>query len=761
MRALPATPAGPGRLRRAAMVVLSTLALLPVTAALAGPGSDRLPSDALTAPPPVGDTREQADGDGAAGTTGDGAVPGDSATVPVAPGVEHTSFQVDESRLEGGSGPVRGDLLTVDLTEERIAVDLLTPGAVSASAPLSEMVERQGAVAGITGDFFDITTTDAAFGPEIADGALRKGPDPGHGRVVGVGTDGIGRLASVSLEGALRLPGGERRLDGLNQSRLPEDGIGAFTPVWGTGSRGRAVEGAARTHEVVVEDGAVVASHEGTTDAPIPPRGFVLVGRERGGTELAGLGPGDPVDLAYGADSDAPAPFVTALGGREVLVRDGEVATTDRDASHPRTAVGISAEGTRMLLVTIDGRQTGSRGMRLTELADLMVDLGAAQALNLDGGGSSTMVARHPGTEPRVVSSPSDGEERPAPNGLGIMVRPGSGTLRALRVQPAAASADADRVFPGLTRTLTATGHDESYAPVEARPRWSVVPAGAGGFTAPGVLEAARTGALDAVATDGDVRGSATLRVLGRLAGVEADPGRLSLSGPGDTAGLRITGVDAQGARAPVEPRDLDVAHDPDVVAVGPDGPGGLAVEAVTDSGSTVLEVTVGAHTARVPVSVGSTTTRVSEMESLRGWSTFAAEATSAITSVPGRSGSGIRLDYDFTRSTSTRAAYLLASPTLELSGATRRIGVHVRGDGNGAWLRAQVEDADGIRHTLSLAETVDWTGWRWVEATIPDDARQPVGLRFLAAVETGSGRQYTGSLVFDDVLMEVAGHPD
>lgn len=748
------------------MVVLAILVLLPVTAGLASPDGDALssgapPADPVSSGAPAGEGGGRAAGAGAAGSVRGDAVPGDSETVPVAPGVEHTSFEVDGSQLEGGSGPVRGDLLTVDLTEDRIAVDLLTPGTVSASAPLSEMVTRQDAVAGITGDFFDITATNAAFGPEIADGALRKGSDPGHGRVVGVGVDGLGRIASVALEGTLRLPDDQRRLDGLNQSRLSEDGVGAFTPVWGTGSRGRAVEGTARTYEVVVEDGAVVAGHEGITDAPIPEHGFVLVGRERGAADLARLDPGDPVELEFGADTDAPAPFATALGGREVLVRDGEVATTDRNASHPRTAVGLSADGTRMLLVTVDGRQAGSRGMRLTELADLMVDLGAAEALNLDGGGSSTMVARHPGTEPRVVSSPSDGEERPAPNGLGIMVRPGSGTLRGLRVEPATQEPGADRVFPGLTRTLTATGHDETYAPVQARPGWSVVPTDAGEFTAPGVLEAARPGTLDAVATDGDVRGSARLQVLGGLAGLEADPGRLSLTGPGDTARLGITGVDARGARAPVEPRDLDLAHDPDVVTVRPAGPGGLAVEAVAERGSTVIEATVGRLTARVPVSVGSTTTTISEMESLRGWSTSAAEATSAISSVPGRSGSGIRLDYGFTRSTTTRAAYLLASPTLALPEGTRRVGVHVLGDASGAWLRAQVEDAAGIRHALNLAGAVDWTGWRYVEAQIPDDARQPVGLRFLAPVETGSGRQYTGSLVFDDVLVEVAGSPD
>ena len=84
-----------------------------------------------------------------------------------------------------------------------------------------------------------------------------------------------------------------------------------------------------------------------------------------------------------------------AVGAREVIVRGG-VNTASWNELHPRTAIGIDS-ASRLVLVVVDGRQDGvSEGMTTPELAEVMLEFGVVDAINLDGGGSSTLVVADP-----------------------------------------------------------------------------------------------------------------------------------------------------------------------------------------------------------------------------------------------------------------------------------------------------------------------------------------------------------------------------
>lgn len=97
-------------------------------------------------------------------------------------------------------------------------------------------------------------------------------------------------------------------------------------------------------------------------------------------------------------------------------------------ARHPRTALGLDARRRLAWIVTVDGRQPGySEGASLDELADIFVSLGARDAINLDGGGSTTMVietAEGPLVLNRPIHTGVPGRERPSANHLGVRARP-------------------------------------------------------------------------------------------------------------------------------------------------------------------------------------------------------------------------------------------------------------------------------------------------------------------------------------------------
>ena len=123
---------------------------------------------------------------------------------------------------------------------------------------------------------------------------------------------------------------------------------------------------------------------------------------------------------------EAPANWFNAISGETRILIGGKVVEGLTDPEiHPRTAVGYSQNGKFLYIVVVDGRQPFySEGMTLAELAQLMLDLGAYDAMNLDGGGSSTLVIRGSDGQPRILNSPIDlyipGRERPVANHLGI-----------------------------------------------------------------------------------------------------------------------------------------------------------------------------------------------------------------------------------------------------------------------------------------------------------------------------------------------------
>ena len=125
---------------------------------------------------------------------------------------------------------------------------------------------------------------------------------------------------------------------------------------------------------------------------------------------------------------DAPARPYNAISGETLLMTGGQIIPDLNDtALQPRTAVGYSKNGRYLYLVVVDGRQPFySEGMSVKELAALMQSLGAAYSMDLDGGGSSTMVVQGSNGQPRILNSPIDnyipGRERPVANHLGIFV---------------------------------------------------------------------------------------------------------------------------------------------------------------------------------------------------------------------------------------------------------------------------------------------------------------------------------------------------
>ncbi|MEO7268674.1 MAG: phosphodiester glycosidase family protein [Knoellia sp.] len=676
-------------------------------------------------------------------------------TRPVAPAVSLRSFEW----LDAG-GFMRGDLLKVDLAAGSVKPDYINSGKVAAATPLTEQAEPRRAVAAVNGDYFDINNSSAPEGgAKQLDGTVVKGPNPGHNYALGVGDTNLGQITSMFLQGTISLPTGSIPLDGLNQTAIPTNGVTVFTPLWGDYTRTRVTGGATKVREVVTRGGVVESVATVAGQGQLDQDQLALVGRGAGADKLAALAVGDKVSVDYALRNEG-ANLKMAISGNTMLLKDGVVLPQTDKAIHPRTAIGFDADGSTMFVFTVDGRMAASRGMTYAETGAFLKEVGATSGINLDGGGSSTMLAREAGeTDLDVENQPSDGQLRPVPDGVGLFAAAGSGQVRGLRLITTSDEENVDllRVFPGLTRQLTALGHDETYAPVAASPAYRAQ--GNATISGTGLLRASAPGDVVATAEIKVLKETLELTVLGPLQRLRPSVDKVSILDPAEPSTFRVIGADANGFETPLETGDVALDYDPALVGVTGSGVD-FTVKAKpgVTTGAVVIKATAKGVVTHVPVAIGSVSTTLSTFDDAATWRFTQARAAGSVEPAPGREGgTGLKMNYDFTLSTATRVGYARpATPITITQGQPLALGVWVLGDGKGAWTSFGISDGEGKAASL-YGPYITWTGWKYMEVPVPQTLPGPVTLNFVAAIETGAARSYTGAVVFDDLVVKTA----
>lgn len=302
-----------------------------------------------------------------------------------------------------------------------------TDGALRGRELTSRMAWRHRAIAAINADFFD---GGDPLGLCIVAGELVSEPFPGR---PAVGWTAVGQIVmgDPAFDADITRPDGTKHpLLGLNRVAKATGDLVLFTSFYGAtaqaGAQGVAVvlETLPRPLRVGTQGQALVREVREASSAPIPLTGGVLIGTGAAAEFLRALQPGDRITIRIDLQGEQATRWRTvqeAVAGGPWLIRNGKILPPEAmgggfnqqtfiERRHPRTAVGITAKG-EVIWLTVDGRQAHSQGVSLPELAQIMARYGAVEAINLDGGGSTTLVVRN-----LVVNSPSDGTERPVSN---------------------------------------------------------------------------------------------------------------------------------------------------------------------------------------------------------------------------------------------------------------------------------------------------------------------------------------------------------
>ncbi|KUK40928.1 MAG: putative membrane protein [Clostridia bacterium 62_21] len=499
-------------------------------------------------------------------------------TEPVTRGVTLTSYL-----QETDEGPLKIYVLRVDLTDRYVRLDVLLGGdneSFAETRTVREMAERAGAVAALNGDFFHLKEGRHPLGMVVRRGELLASPMQRTDYYsLALLRDGRPVIDLFGFTGEVAAPNGAVfPLSGINKpgytaladgQSVPSDvdRLHLYTPAWGPLSRGASPD-LPGVVEMVVADGRVQEIREDRPGVPIPENGYVLRAHGRAAAfVLQNFAAGDPVTLHYRVEPDGEE-VLTALGGQALLVENGRrVAKFSQNipGRAARSAAGITAAGNTMYLVAVE-QSAGSRGMTQEELADFMVErLGVWRALNLDGGGSTSLVARPLGEfTPVPVNLPARGAERRVPNALGVFSTAPAGDLAGIVVR------GPTEILAGVKTRYVARGYDGYYNPYrldDGKVTW-VVEQGDGDVEN-GVLTATKGGTLVLAARSGGVTGRLTIRALGYedLASLEVAPAQITLA-PGAKVNLEVHVRGKDGRRHPLDPQYVTWHIDPRIGTV-------------------------------------------------------------------------------------------------------------------------------------------------------------------------------------------------
>jgi len=331
-------------------------------------------------------------------------------TVPIADGV---TFQRVMRWTQAGPfsiGVIRANLRTVGIRPQ-IARSNRGFGLTT----VSSLARQAGAIAAVNGTFFTPGRGDPV-GLIVQDGQVVHSSFLNRS-VFGVRYDGSCFVDNARLKAAIRLSNGHLfAVTAVNRPPVRDQTV-LYTSHWA--SRTGSIPDPSRREVVVAADGTIEAVNTGNSFIPVD--GYVISAQGKALQEMLRQVRIGQRATVFAQLSDVWLGVQCAVGGGPTLVQRGKVLVTAREERFqadiargraPRTAIGYVGD-TGIVLVTVDGRQATSVGMTLYELARFMRELGAVEAINLDGGGSTAMVVRG-----KLVNRPSDGFERPVSNAL-------------------------------------------------------------------------------------------------------------------------------------------------------------------------------------------------------------------------------------------------------------------------------------------------------------------------------------------------------
>lgn len=696
---------------------------------------------------------------------------------PVGPGIVHHHAFLP-------AGPWQIQILEIDLTDTMNTLETVKAfnslEGIERTSSMANRMNTEGhrVIGAVNGDFY--ASGGVPIGAQVARGTLLKRPYP---RSVFALTAADKPLINILDYNGQMVKNNSTiiSIDGVNEVRQENQliiynhyyGSSTRTNQWGTEIGVQYMEASlginAPQYAVVITKDSLMAAESGNMSIPAN-MGAILSGHGFARDFLNdSIFVGDTLALQLLLHPAENNILKELIGGTPRIIRDGlssveweteSIGSSFAHDRHPRTAVGFDADSTTVYFFTVDGRQGGfSVGMSLFELADYMLEWGVYQGINLDGGGSTTMVVRG-----EVVNSPSDaGGERSVANSLMVISKAPLGPLAYIHLPW-------DETFSPVESQMQyqVTGTDIYYNTVSVNPDsilWycdEII----GSISETGLFSAADTEASGFIIVQHGAISDTMLVHVTDIASLVLTPDPVIL----ETGSIQIMSAEARdgfGNLMQVDYESYDWWVTPEIATITNDG----SVYA-QHIGSGTIQASYHGVSGSVPLMIGSSTSVI--LDNFNTADTFTLSGavvnlsecsftttTEQFVSLP----SSGQLNYSLTTG-GTSVLYMNCN--IPISGTPESVSIQVYGDNSSHWLRGEFENASNEKFIINFTEASPGINWdnEWQEITVmlteaaPHWGNPNAILGFpitwtkIYLAETDENIKDSGSIYFDDFRM-------
>ncbi len=695
-------------------------------------------------------------------------------STPVGPGIIH-----HHAYLTGG--PWHIQILEVDLSDtlntlETVKADNLVAGYETTSSMAARSTQAGHTVIGaINGDFY--ATGGVTIGAQVSKGTLLRGPYPRS--VFGLTQDKSPLTDIMTFSGLLTKDDTSSiAISGVNQVRNENMliiynhymGNRTGTNIWGAEVTVQYLEAPEMVNlplrAVVVSKDSIHAAGHGNSPIPLTG-GAVLSGHGLARdfiNESIFVGDTITIELNLAPGSE---PIKEMVGGTPRLIRNGVRSVEYEEESvgysfthdrHPRTAVGFTQDSSKVFLMTVDGRQPGfSVGMSLFELADYMLDWGIYQAVNLDGGGSTTMVVRGD-----IANSPSDaGGERSVANALMVISKAPVQSLAFINLPW-------EETFTPVESSLqfAVTGTDSFYNPVavpQENLAWDCDDQ-IGSISTTGLFTASEAIGSGYIWVNLDEIVDSVFINVTDIATLTLQPNPIVLE-VNETQQMIAIARDNLNHILNLDADSYEWSITPELGTISVSG-----LVAAENQGEGLIQASFRSISASVPLTVGSANSvTIDDFSSVSNYSLSGAVINLASCSLvsdaiqfvsPPTSG---RLDYSLTTG---GVSVLYLDCNIPVSGTPESVSIQVYGDNSAHWIRGEFKNASNEKFLVNFtaaAPGINWNDeWRELEVALEDAEPHwgnstavlsfPITWTKIYLAETDDNNKDSGTIYIDDL---------